>query len=158
LAISLGNIGHIGRVKDGRLQLEGVNAMGLRWLNSMSVGVAEFDKDHQHMLLLLREIAAALLEGNLERARSQANKLQTLAGDHTAREEAFLRRIGFPGLEAVMAVQHESLSRIAALKNATPEDGSNPIASMEDAFVTYLLRGDINYKSFVEAAGVSDTG
>jgi hypothetical protein len=103
--------------------------MGLRWLSSMSVGVAEFD-NHQHMLLLLREIAAALLEGNLERARSQANKLQTLAGDHIAREEAFLRRIGFPGWEAVMAVQRESLSRIAALKDATPGDGSNPIASM----------------------------
>jgi hemerythrin len=95
----------------------------------MSVGVAEFDKNHQHMLLLLREIAAALLKGDRERARSQANKLQTLAADHTAREEAFLRRIGFPGLEAVMAVQHESLSRIVALKDATPEEGSNPIAS-----------------------------
>ncbi len=38
-----------------------------------------------------------------------------------------------------------------------PEDGSNTIASMEDAFVAYLPRADINYKSFVEAAGVSDT-
>lgn len=104
--------------------------MGLRWLSSMSVGVAESDKDHQHMLLLLREIAAALLEGDLERVRSLVKKLQTLAGDYTAREEAFLRRIGFPGLEVVIAVQHDSLSRIAALKDATPEHGSNPIASM----------------------------
>jgi hypothetical protein len=57
----------------------------------------------------------------------------------------------------VIAAQQDSLSRIAALKDATPGEGPDLIASMEDALVEYLLGADINYKSFVEAAGRSDT-
>ena len=131
--------------------------MTLGWRDSMSVGVAEFDADHQRMLLLLQEIAAVLAAGDQAHARALTANLLALAEDHTAREEAFLRRIGFPGVEMVVAAQQDSLSRIAALKDATPEEGPDLIASMEDAFLAYLLRADIKYKSFVEAAGRSDT-
>jgi hypothetical protein len=57
----------------------------------------------------------------------------------------------------VIAAQQDSLSRIAALKDATPGEGPDLIASMEDALVAYLLRADLSYKSFVEATGCSDT-
>ena len=124
----------------------------------MSVGVAEFDGDHQRMLLLLlQEIAAVLAAGDQAHARALTANLLALAEDHTAREEAFLRRIGFPGVEMVVAAQQDSLSRIAALKDATPGEGPDLIASMEDALVAYLLRADLSYKSFVEATGCSDT-
>ena len=130
--------------------------MTLVWRNSMSVGVAEFDRDHQGMLLL-QEIAAVLAAGDQAHARSLTANLLALAEDHTAREVAFLRRIGFPEVEVVIAAQQDSLSRIAALKDATPGEKPDLIASMEEALVAYLLRADINYKSFVEAAGRSDT-
>ena len=125
--------------------------MGLRWLKSMSVGVVEFDNDHQHMILLMEEIAAALTAGDGQRACALADNLSVLAYDHTAREEVFLRRIGFPGLESLIAAQHDSLSRIATLTDAVREAGPDVIASMRDALLTYLLRADINYKSYVEA-------
>ena len=131
--------------------------MTLVWRNSMSVGVAEFDRDHQRMLLLLQEIAAVLAAGDQAHARSLTANLLALAEDHTAREVAFLRRIGFPEVEVVIAAQQDSLSRIAALKDATPGEKLDLIASMEEAFVAYLLRADIKFKSFVEAAGRSDT-
>ena len=123
----------------------------------MSVGVAEFDGDHQRMLLLLQEITAVLAAGDRAHARALTGNLLALAEDHTAREEAFLRRIGFPEVEMVIAAQQDGLSRIAALKDAMPGEGPDLIASTEDALVAYLLRADINYKSFVEAAGCSDT-
>jgi hemerythrin len=124
----------------------------------MSVGFAKFDRDHQHMLLLADEIWTALSEGGQEHARALVDRLLALAGEHIAGEEAFLRRIGFPGVEAILAVQRDSLSRIAALKDAMAGDAQTLLAEMRDAFVTYLLRADINYKSFVEDAGESDTG
>ena len=124
----------------------------------MSVGVAEFDEDHRRMLLLLlQEIAAVLAAGDRAHARALTGNLLALAEDHTAREEAFLRRIGFPEVEMVVAAQQDSLLRIAALKDATPGEGPDLIASMEDALVAYLLRADLSYKSFVEATGCSDT-
>ncbi len=57
----------------------------------------------------------------------------------------------------VVAAQQESLSRIVAQKDATPGEGPDQIASMEDALVAYLLRADLSYKSFVEATGCSAT-
>ncbi len=127
--------------------------MTLAWRNSMSVGVAEFDKDHQCMLLLLQEIEAVVAAGDAAHAHALTVNLLALAGDHTSREEAFLRRIGFPGLDTWIAAKKDTLSRIAALKHAIPGGGPDLIASMEDALITYLLRADINFKSFVEAAG-----
>jgi hemerythrin-like metal-binding protein len=123
----------------------------------MSVGVAEFDRDHQRMLDLAQKAVAALTEGAQGRVRKLIDSLLVLTADHTAREEAFLRRIGYPRVDHVAAVQRDALSRIVALKGAAPEEASKQIADIEDAFVAYLLRADINYKSFVEAAGLSDT-
>jgi hemerythrin-like metal-binding protein len=132
--------------------------MVLRWQESMSVGVAEFDRDHQRMLDLAQKTIAVLAEGARGRARKLIDSLLIFTADHTAREEAFLRRISYPRVEDVAAVQRDAVSRIAALKEAAPEDARKQIAAIEDAFVAYLLRADINYKSFVEAAGLSDTG
>jgi hemerythrin len=136
----------------------GVGVMDFQWRESMSVGVAEFDRDHQHLLGLAEKTAAALTEGAQGRARELINSLLVLAADHTAREQAFLRRIGYPGVDHVTAVQRDALSRIAMLYEATPEETGKQIADIGDAFIAYLLRADINYKSFVEAAGLSDTG
>jgi hemerythrin len=147
-----------GDVRLIRFSLQGVSAMALRWQGSMSVGVVEFDRDHQHMLGLVQKMVAALAEGAEGRARELINSLLVFAADHAARETAFLRRIGYPGVDHIAAVQRDALSRIAALNKATPEEAGEQIAALEDNFVAYLLRADINYKSFVEATGLSDTG
>ncbi len=101
--------------------------MTLTWRNSMSVGGAEFDEDHQRMLLLHQEIEAAVAAGGAAHAHAPTVKLLALAGDHTSREEAFLRRIGFPGLDTWIAAKKDTLSRIATLKHAIP--GEDPIGS-----------------------------
>jgi hemerythrin len=132
--------------------------MAIKWQESMSVGVVEFDRDHQHMLGLAQETVAALAEGDQRLARELMNSLLVFAADHTARETAFLRRIGYPGVDHIASVQRDALSRIATLNQAAPEEAGEQIAALEDTFVAYLLRADINYKSFVEAAGLSDTG
>ena len=133
--------------------------MGLCWLQSMSVGVAEFDDDHQRVILLLDEMAAALAVGDGGLAASLAAGLLALAEDHVEREEAFLRRIGYPNTDTVVAAQRESLSRLAALGRqvaTAPDAGRALVTAMSEAFISYLLRADINYKSYVEAAGAAD--
>ncbi len=51
----------------------------------------------------------------------------------------------------------------ASAKLVTPgaclraEEQPKMVATKEDALVAYLLRADIDHKSFVEAAGFSDT-
>ena len=133
--------------------------MGMCWLQSMSVGVAEFDDDHQRVILLLDEVAAALARGDGGQAASLMAGLLALAEDHVAREEAFLRRIRFPNTDTVVAAQRDSLSRLAVLGRqlaAAPEAGRAVVTAMSEAFISYLLRADINYKSHVEACGAAD--
>ena len=92
--------------------------MALQWHEGMSVGVTEFDSDHQRMLGLAEASAEALAEGAQGRASRLINSLLVLAADHTAREEAFLRRIGYPRVDHVAAVERDALSRLAALNGA----------------------------------------
>jgi hemerythrin len=130
--------------------------MKLRWLDSMSVGVAEFDNDHRQMLQLMADISTDLGQGKEKPATQRIIDLQALTRGHIVRERAFLQHIGFPRLEVAIAAQEELLSHIAALKAVPRKDANAMISDMEEAFVTYLLRGDVNYKSFVEFAGLSD--
>jgi len=132
---------------------------GLRWLDSMSVGRSEFDNDHQAVIAALAAIRTAIEAGEVGEAHQLVIRLMTLADDHILREEAFLRRIGFPGIEPVIKAQKDSLSKIAALADliqAEPGKAATVIFSLEQAFVSYLLRADINFKSYVEAAGLRD--
>ena len=130
--------------------------MKLRWLDSMSVGVMEFDNDHKQMLQLMAEIAADLRQGKEEPARQRIIDLQALTQSHIVRERLFLQRIRFPHVEAAITAQKELLSHITTLEAVAPKDARAMVSLMEEAFVTYLLRGEVNYKCFVEFAGHSD--
>jgi hemerythrin-like metal-binding protein len=127
--------------------------MKLRWLDSISVGVAEFDKYHKRMLKLMAEIAAALRQGKHERVCERIAALRACFEDHVAREEAFLQGIGFPGLAPLVKTHEETRSHIAALEAATIGEAGAIISRIEEATVAYLLRGDLNYKSYVEFVG-----
>lgn len=133
--------------------------IGLRWLDSMSVGIASFDNDHKLVIALLGEIATAANAGSIERAVEHAAELMLVAAEHTDREERFLRAAGYPGTDTVIAAQRTNLAVIANLAEMvgkTPAEASRSAQEMAEAFVNYLLRADINYKSYVEMAGFAD--
>ena len=128
----------------------------LRWLDSMSVGIASFDNDHKRAIALLGEIASAAEAGATSRAAELAAELLRLASDHTDREERFLRAAGYPATDTVIAAQRANLLVIAQLAETVttaPAEAPRLAQDMAEAFVNYLLRADINFKSFVEAAG-----
>jgi len=132
---------------------------GLRWLDSMSVGITSFDNDHKLVIALLGEIATAANAGAIERAVEHAVELMLVAAEHTDREERFLRAAGYPATDTVIAAQRANLAVIANLAETvgrTPAEASRLAQEMAEAFVNYLLRADINYKSFVEMAGFAD--
>ena len=131
----------------------------LHWLDVMSVGRAEFDHDHQQIIEALSHIRGALERGDGGAAYDLAAGLLKLAGDHVDREEAFLRRIRFPAVDVVVSAQRASLSNIADLVAripAEPTRAAKMVTQMEMAFVNYLLRADINFKSYVDVAGLRD--
>lgn len=131
----------------------------IRWLDSMSVGVAEFNDDHRRIIALLGEIAIAVDRGEHDAAVGLAEQVVAVAADHIQREDAFLRQVEFPGADDVIGVQRRNLENLAALTVQLRDNpaGASVIAqNMAREFVAYLLRADINYKSFIEHTGLSD--
>ncbi|MGE5516998.1 MAG: hypothetical protein ACM31D_14405 [Bacteroidota bacterium] len=131
----------------------------IRWLDSMSVGLAEFDDDHRRIIAALGQIAIALDRGEHDTAVGLAEQVVAVATDHIRREGVFLRQVEFPGADDVIGVQQRNLGNLAALVaqlRNNPADAGAVAQNMAREFIAYLLRADINYKSYVEHAGLSD--
>jgi hemerythrin-like metal-binding protein len=134
-------------------------AVRLPWLDSMSVGILEFDADHREFIDLVNAIAVKQEERDLKGVQELGRRLKTLAVNHQRREEDFLTQIGYPNKDQLIAAQSGSLERIARLIDAMstdPKDADLRVQDMQNALVEYLLCADINFKSFIEAAGLSD--
>ena len=132
-----------------------------RWLDGMSVGVTEFDDDHRRCIAILDDIGSALKEGRLDEGKELCLTLISLIESHCNREEAFLRRLGFANTDIVIDAQKDSLKRvkdISDLISSSADQAAKIILEMQSAVADYLLRADINFKSFVQAAGASDVG
>ena len=125
----------------------------LDWVSSMSVGIAEFDAAHKGYITALKGIAAALAAGRADEAERLCASFLALAQDHGRRELAFLRRKRFPQIEMVAETQAATQARIENLLTAIrrdPAEAFGMIDAMRAAVVSYLLHGDINFKSFVQ--------
>lgn len=119
----------------------------------MAVGVARFDEDHQELFSHLCEIERALALRAFDDADRICRSLLALGAQHTAEEEAFLRSIGYPGVVAVLQA-HQALQtecrRLEELINQNSEEAGPFVAALKGVLVSYLLRSDINFKSFVQ--------
>lgn len=131
----------------------------MEWHKVMSVGVAEFDDDHKRVIVLLTEIQEALRSRKVARASELTAELMTVAAAHAEREEKFLRTSGYPGVEEVVAAQRDSLNHIAELAKMFETDtpaADDAVLEMRLNFIDYLLRADINYRTYVRSVGLSD--
>lgn len=64
------------------------------------LGIDEIDAEHRTLVDLLNETHALISEGQREAARTRfVETLSAYVNEHFANEEAFMERIGFPGIE-----------------------------------------------------------
>jgi len=125
----------------------------LKWLDGMSVGIKEMDDDHIAMFDTLSNIHDALGAADTAKAQALCEELYDMSKIHGAKEEAFLRLHEFPGIDKVLMVQMNTITGIEDLASIIAK-GDAPKAiekvdDMQERFIDYMLRGDINYKSFV---------
>jgi len=127
----------------------------VKWLDGMSVGVPAMDADHKKLFDLLNNIGEAMKADNREKAMTLCLDLHDLAIEHGKAEEALLQKIKFPDIHNVLMVQSQTIQGINEL-TALVESGEKPkaavekVANMQKTFIDYMLRGDINYKSYVQ--------
>ena len=125
----------------------------LHWLESMSVGVDQFDDAHKGFIAVLNAIASALNHGDPVEAERLCATFLDMAVEHGHQEVAFLRRKGFPRVQTIIEAQQATLAKIESLNAAIRHDSETAKHMVDDmmrAEVDYLLHGDINFKSFIQ--------
>ncbi|EME68821.1 hypothetical protein H261_16443 [Paramagnetospirillum caucaseum] len=128
------------------------------WVDALSVGVDEFDCAHREQLNTIGEIEAALERGDRTEAVALLEHLLQHLVRHQAEEMDLLVRTGYPGTDHIHEVQSANLNRLRLLKTQVENGGPMPDArriatEMRMAFVDYLLKGDINFKSHLDMVG-----
>jgi len=128
------------------------------WVDALSVGVDEFDRAHREQLNTIGEIEAALERGDRTTAVALLELLLQHLSLHQAEEMDLLVRTAYPGIDHIREVQTANLAKLTHLKGQVEDGGPMPEArriatEMRMAFVDYLLKGDINFKSHLDMAG-----
>lgn len=129
------------------------------WVDALSVGVDEFDRAHREQLNTIGEIEDALGQGDRNRACALLDGLLRHLVQHQAEEMDLLVSTDYPGIEHIRQVQAANLTRLEKLRDTVEEGANLPDArriatEMRMAFVDYLLKGDINFKSHLDMAGL----
>jgi hemerythrin len=128
------------------------------WVDALSVGVDSFDHAHREQLNTIGRIEESLGRDDRAEAITLIEHLQRHLLTHQAEEMELLVRTGYPGIDLVRDIQSSSLERLERLRNMIRSGGealdARRIATeMRMAFVDYLLKGDINFKSHLDMVG-----
>jgi hemerythrin len=127
------------------------------WVDALSVGVDEFDRDHRHQLNTLGEIEELLGQGNRAEAQVKLEQLLLHVAAHQVRELALLEQGGYPDIDRLQAAQASDLLRLRSMSERVESgipfaDARDLVRNMRMGFADCLLKGDINFRPYMEAA------
>lgn len=133
----------------------------IEWNEKLSVGVRQFDDDHQKLVLLLNGLFEDSLSGHAKEVIGIVlDELIHYARSHFAAEESLMREYGYPKLEAHEAEHRALIIRVLELR----EDylaGANVSINLDLAtflknwLVDHILGADRDYGRYLAPRGVS---
>ena len=133
----------------------------LKWYDFLEIGVDFIDNDHRELLDIMLEIKQAIDIGDKDKCVSLFSSLLKHAEDHFSREEAFLLKVKYPKLERHKKYHKKLLLKADATKRICEDiDTKQDLKECFDMMATFLiddiLRGDIEFKSYLEYEGYLD--
>ncbi len=105
----------------------------IEWTQDLSVGVPELDAQHQRWIGMINELHDTLLHGDAEDLVAITGRMLRAMGEyveeHFRTEEAYMEKIGFPGLDAHREVHHRSpsASSVISLNTRTGLPSLTPV-------------------------------
>lgn len=112
--------------------------MAFKWRDSYSIGNAEIDAEHQRLFVLAHDFS----EAQDKATRSDcAEQLFQYTREHFGHEEALMREIDYPEIEAHMAQHKHLLAKLNGIADKISQDTLNP--SELKTFLTGWLVGHI---------------
>lgn len=120
----------------------------INWNDDLSVGIAEIDEDHRHLVQYLNDLFAACFAG-----QGPAVLKETLAHvkeytrTHFAYEEDYMRKVGFPDLQSHHDQHAELISELDDLieefeSGADHELSNKTLQFLEDWLLHHILIED----------------
>ncbi len=130
------------------------------WVDALSVGVDQFDRDHRHQLNTLGEIEDVLDQGDRAAAVLRLDQLIQHVAAHQAKELALLERAGYPDVDRLREQQAKDIGRLRSLmehaESGMPLDEARIMTrNMRMGFVDCLLKGDIDFRPYLEKDGLA---
>lgn len=127
----------------------------LRWLKTFETGVAEIDEDHRCLVEMIQEIQKAFEDGAMDRTPALAAGFLGQVKAHFTREEAFLKRAEFPGLEEHSREHRKLLTKTETLmrmceKAADREALDDTLEDLIAFLLGDLIETDVNLKSYLQ--------
>jgi len=104
--------------------------------SKLSLQIQEMDDEHKLLIALMNKLH--VLHGKHAAAGEQVrvlDELVTYTAKHFADEEAYMERIGYPGLRVHKGVHKQLLERLAGFKSTTRASQALP----EDLFVFFKM-------------------
>lgn len=133
--------------------------MGIEWRESLSIGVADIDRQHRELLLHFDKLLNACQEG---RGVSELTRLQTFLEEyvhiHFNDEEALQRLHHYPGYEAHRAEHIHFIEQIAKLKSDTDSHGvsTHHVVETNNLLLKWLLnhiaKSDMKLGAFLNSS------
>lgn len=129
----------------------------LHWRPNMSLGIAALDADHRHLIDLLNRLHFMFLAGDENAAVGDVlDELLAYTRRHFAREEAVMRRTGYPGFQRHRQQHRELADRLAVFRarfDAAPDqfDMAAFYDFLSEWLLVHVLDEDMKLKPYVAA-------
>jgi hemerythrin-like metal-binding protein len=111
--------------------------MLIHWKAAYETGVDSLDQDHRTLAELINSLGETLTDTRLAEAPDLMTRLVRLFEQHSAREEAVMRKSGFADADSHAASHRHDEAEIAALAERVRRSCSGPVV---EAAVAYLGR------------------
>lgn len=130
----------------------------LKWYDFLEIGVDFIDNDHRELLDIMLEVKEAINDGNNKKCVQLLTSLLEHAREHFSREEEFLEKVKYPKLERHKLYHEKLLLKADTTKRMCERiETKHDLIECFDMMATFLiddiLRGDIEFKSFLEYEG-----
>lgn len=127
----------------------------LTWTTALETGIDSIDKEHKKLLLITNELIQALETGNAPAGIQDAiQKLRSYTVAHFANEEAFMRKVHYPGLRAHLAEHRYLADKVKDYQARLYREVAIPPGEfkcfLKDWLISHVLRCDMGLKSFLE--------
>jgi len=131
----------------------------LDWLETFELGLPEIDNDHREMLAIMKSVEAAADAEDFELCADLLDRLIEFSAAHFEREEELLRDARYPFVDLHKEYQSGLIARADAVKDIckgikTRKNFKECCEEMFAFLVDDVVAGDLNFKSFLQEAGV----